>query len=228
NANGHSLYEMRIYVRIVAGVKRPSRRSSHPRRPARPPSRPHARRGRQSAAVRAAADAVLARQGIDAGAASELALAAICPRPAVQERSRATLERILDAAEAVLAEDGLDAATVPRIAARAGASVGAVYRRFPDKDAVLRAVYGRFFARAMAQQCAALAQAPRLPESLPELAGLLIGSLVGAYRLKRGILRALVQYARTHHDPEFRRQADQMNAHNLRQAEELLLPHAAA
>lgn len=35
-------------------------------------------------------------------------------------------------------KDGLEGATIPHIAARAGLTPGAVYRRFPDKDALLR------------------------------------------------------------------------------------------
>src|SRR6266581_5741534 len=66
-------------------------------------------------------------------------------RPAKQARSRLTVHRLLSAAEALLEHGGLDAATVPAIAEAAGVSVGVVYRRFPDKDALLRAVYERFF-----------------------------------------------------------------------------------
>src|SRR6185436_14876416 len=66
-----------------------------------------------------------------------------------QQRSRQTLTRLLDAAEALLDENGLDAATVPAIAERAGVSVGVVYRRFRNKDELLRAVYERFFQRAL-------------------------------------------------------------------------------
>src|SRR5262245_15990282 len=65
--------------------------------------------------------------------------------PAAQERSRRTRDRLLDAAEAVLAHEGLDGATVPAIAREAGVAVGSVYRRFPDKDALMRGVYERFF-----------------------------------------------------------------------------------
>src|SRR5713101_8034651 len=62
-----------------------------------------------------------------------------------QARSRLTLHRLLSAAEALLDHGGLEAATVPAIAKAAGVSVGVVYRRFPDKDMLLRAVYQRAF-----------------------------------------------------------------------------------
>jgi AcrR family transcriptional regulator len=57
-----------------------------------------------------------------------------------QSRSRESLHRLLMAATEVLQDKGLEGATIPRIAARAGLSPGAVYRRFPDKDALLRKV----------------------------------------------------------------------------------------
>jgi len=64
-------------------------------------------------------------------------------RPPRQERSRKTLERLLNAAEGVIAEKGFDAAGVVEIASRAGFSVGAGYRRFRDKNALIRAVLDR-------------------------------------------------------------------------------------
>jgi len=60
------------------------------------------------------------------------------------------LERLLTAAERTLETAGLEGATVPAIARRAGMSVGNVYKRFADKDALLRAVYERFFSEALA------------------------------------------------------------------------------
>lgn len=129
-----------------------------------------------------------------------------------QARSRETLTRLLNAAEAVLAEGGLEAATVPAIAARAGLSVGAVYRRFPDKDALLRAVYFRMFARIREQNEARLD--PELYRSAPlerVLAGIVQG-IVQHYRQNRTLMQAMVQYADTHADPEFRRRATELNA----------------
>src|SRR5260221_3016165 len=73
-----------------------------------------------------------------------------------QARSRLTVHRLLSAAEALLAHGGLDAATVPAIASAAGVSVGVVYRRFPDKDNLLRAVYDRFFERIRDQNAACM------------------------------------------------------------------------
>jgi AcrR family transcriptional regulator len=56
-----------------------------------------------------------------------------------QDRSRHTVECILEGAARVFDREGLDA-TTNRIAAEAGVSVGSVYEYFPDKAALLRAL----------------------------------------------------------------------------------------
>src|SRR3954471_10460908 len=66
-------------------------------------------------------------------------------RPPRQARSQMTLDRILDAAERVLDEKSFTEATVAEIMIRAGVTVGAFYRRFPDKDALLHFLDERFF-----------------------------------------------------------------------------------
>src|SRR5581483_11670 len=71
-------------------------------------------------------------------------------KPPRQDRSRATLDRLLDAAESLLTEKPFEAATVAEIARRAGASVGAFYGRFASKEALLDCFDERFFERARA------------------------------------------------------------------------------
>lgn len=60
--------------------------------------------------------------------------------PAQQARSRLTQQRILEAGTALLEEGGTEALTVAAVAARAGVSVGSVYRRFGDKDRLTAAL----------------------------------------------------------------------------------------
>lgn len=64
--------------------------------------------------------------------------------PAHQGRSRETRERLLDAAEKVFAKKGYDGAKLSDIAEEAGVSVGAVYFRFKDKDALFQAIAETF------------------------------------------------------------------------------------
>ena len=66
-----------------------------------------------------------------------------------QGRSRETVERILAAAEHEIGRLGLAAAGTRGIAARAGLSVGAVYRFFPDKEAIADALARRYLADLM-------------------------------------------------------------------------------
>lgn len=58
-------------------------------------------------------------------------------RAPVQERSRQTVTRILDAAAAIADEQGVDAATTRAIADRAGVSYPSLYRFFADREAIL-------------------------------------------------------------------------------------------
>lgn len=86
-----------------------------------------------------------------------------------QERGERRVEEILDAAEAVIAEVGVETATTNAIAERAGASVGSLYHFFPNKDAIVRALAGRFEgmmeqlkARSLALETAAVAPVPQM------------------------------------------------------------------
>jgi AcrR family transcriptional regulator len=64
-------------------------------------------------------------------------------RRPTQERSRATVERILDAGRAVLLTRGFEGASTNRIAAAAGVGPGTLYQYFPDKEAILERVVER-------------------------------------------------------------------------------------
>lgn len=58
-----------------------------------------------------------------------------------QTRSVETRNAIVEAAERLFAEQGYEGTTTHRIAREAGVSVGALYRYFADKEAVLKEVY---------------------------------------------------------------------------------------
>ena len=62
-------------------------------------------------------------------------------RSPVQERSQGTVQRVLSAASSLLAGGvAVEALTTAQIAAVAGLSVGALYRFFPDKQAIVDAI----------------------------------------------------------------------------------------
>lgn len=65
----------------------------------------------------------------------------------IQQRSADRLSTLLDAAAAVVDEVGFDRITTAMIADRAGASIGTVYRYYPDRVAVLHGLRERALAR---------------------------------------------------------------------------------
>lgn len=145
--------------------------------------------------------------------------------PTKQARSRLTLHRLLSAAEALLEHGGLEAATVPAIAETAGVSVGVVYRRFPDKDALLRAVYERFFSVYGERNRQQLISLSTIDIPLQTFARAVVEGMTQGYRQRGGLLRALIHYARTHPDQQFRANAKQMNREALRAITYLLMRH---
>ena len=64
-------------------------------------------------------------------------------KSATQERSRATVQALLDATARVLTKEGYDRASTNRIAATAGVSVGSLYQYFPNKEALVAALVAR-------------------------------------------------------------------------------------
>jgi AcrR family transcriptional regulator len=61
----------------------------------------------------------------------------------IQERSAARIDALLDAAAEVVDEIGFDRLTTAMVAERAGASIGTVYRYFPDRIVLLQALRDR-------------------------------------------------------------------------------------
>lgn len=127
-------------------------------------------------------------------------------RPPVQERSRESLRRMLDAAEVVLAKYGLKGATLPRIAAEAGISAANVYRRFRDKDALMAAVFQRLRERSSAATTAQID--PQLVRSigLIQFSRNIIQGMLRNYRADAGLSRATVQYSEQNWKTDFVRE----------------------
>ncbi len=57
-----------------------------------------------------------------------------------QDRSRVTVEAILEATTHILTEEGYDRANTNRIAERAGISIGSLYQYFPNKESLMAAL----------------------------------------------------------------------------------------
>jgi AcrR family transcriptional regulator len=78
-------------------------------------------------------------------------------RPPMQNRSRETLERVLEAGERLLIEKGWDGFTVQEVSRRAKVSIGSIYARAPSKEALLLAIYDRATDRMAEENDASLA-----------------------------------------------------------------------
>ena len=64
-------------------------------------------------------------------------------KEASQERSRATVNVLVEATARILVKEGFDKASTNRIAEVAGVSVGSLYQYFPGKEALVAAVIER-------------------------------------------------------------------------------------
>ena len=64
-------------------------------------------------------------------------------KDASQERSRATVDALLEATARILVREGFDRASTNRIADVAGVSIGSLYQYFPSKEALVAAVVER-------------------------------------------------------------------------------------
>lgn len=68
-------------------------------------------------------------------------------RVPTQARARDKVSRALKAADRVLRVEGPEALNLPRVAAEADVSVGALYQYLPDRDAIMRALIARYHLR---------------------------------------------------------------------------------
>ncbi|WP_158543449.1 TetR/AcrR family transcriptional regulator [Dyella solisilvae] len=111
-----------------------------------------------------------------------------------QARSRESEQKLLKAAMEVLGRYGLDATTIPRIAEHAGLTPGAVYRRFPDKNALLETVILTILENQDVHIRRVLTPAMTREHTLPELIEQIISATLASYRANSGLLMGLRQF----------------------------------
>ena len=144
--------------------------------------------------------------------------------PHKQDRSRATAERLLSATIQILDEAGLEGAVVPRIAALAGVAPASVYRRFADKDALLRAAFLhalRLSGEANGERLEKLL----LRDSLDATARQLMAMLFEQYRRHPRLLRALSRFVDADSDKVFVHEARSLIRANVEAVVDVVLTH---
>jgi AcrR family transcriptional regulator len=111
--------------------------------------------------------------------------------PVHQDRSRETRARLLVAAEKVFAEKGYDGAKLSDIAEEAGVSVGAVYFRFKDKDALFQAIAESFATEVRAKLGEFVLEGARHPTD--EVVRNFVLRTATNMRIHRGLFRAIIE-----------------------------------
>lgn len=142
--------------------------------------------------------------------------------PARQERSRKTLLRLLQAAVETLNRDGIEGATIPRIAARAGLTPGAIYRRFPDKDALLQEVCLRALESNYRHTRELLEPEKWKDKSAATICRYVIETTLKGHSQHRGLLRALTFFTLQHPDPAFLRKSEELEWKTFQLVNEML------
>lgn len=102
----------------------------------------------------------------------------------VQARSTARVNALLDAASETMHELGYEQLTTAMVADRAGASIGTVYRYFPDRVAVLQAVAQRNLERVTRVITEELSR--HNPTSVAQTFDVVIDALVEVFRSEKG------------------------------------------
>ncbi len=110
---------------------------------------------------------------------------------ASQERSRATVEALVEATARILVRDGFDKISTNRIAERAGVSVGSLYQYFPGKEALIAAVVERHRQELMQVVRGALAEAAALP--MEQAVRVLVAAAIEAHRVDPALHRVLAE-----------------------------------
>jgi AcrR family transcriptional regulator len=110
---------------------------------------------------------------------------------ASQERSRATVDALVEATARILVSEGFDKASTNRIAQVAGVSIGSLYQYFPCKEALVAALIDRHNAEINRVARAELAQA--MDEPLARGVRRLVAMAVRAHRVNPALHRVLAE-----------------------------------
>ena len=112
-------------------------------------------------------------------------------KSASQQRSRLTVNALLEATARILIREGFDKASTNRIAEVAGVSVGSLYQYFPSKEALVAALIDRHRHETMQVVRGELAEAMNLP--VEPAVRKLIEVAVKAHRIDPRLHRVLTE-----------------------------------
>lgn len=110
---------------------------------------------------------------------------------ASQDRSRATVDALIEATARILVKEGFDSASTNRIAEQAGVSVGSLYQYFPGKEALVAAVIERHNRDLMRVARGTLAKVEGQP--LKRAVRTLVAAAMEAHRIDPKLHRVLAE-----------------------------------
>jgi len=146
------------------------------------------------------------------------------PQPPQQQRSRETFDALLSATIRLLESGSLEDCTLPRIAEEAGIAAASVYRRFPDKEALLRAAFLHVLQR-NAKITRSQLEKLLLRKSLQATIEAIVADLLRQYRGRPHFMRSLSQFLESHSGTAFALTARQLIASRVELTAALLLEH---
>jgi len=146
------------------------------------------------------------------------------PQPPKQQRSRKTFDTLIAATIRLLEADSLEACTLPRIAAETNLAAATVYRRFPDKDALLRAAFLHVLQQNDKVTRAELEKL-LLRKSLEATIEAIVLDLLRQYRTRPHFMRSLALFLESNSGTSFALQAKQLISARLELTAALLLEH---
>lgn len=110
---------------------------------------------------------------------------------ALQERSRATVDALVEATARVLVREGFEKTSTNRIAEIAGVSVGSLYQYFPSKEALVAAVIERHNEQIMGLVRTTLAEIADMP--IEKAMRRLVTVAIDAHRINPELHRVLAE-----------------------------------
>ena len=110
---------------------------------------------------------------------------------ASQERSRATVEALIEATARILVREDFDRASTNRIAEEAGVSIGSLYQYYPGKEALVAAVIDRHNRELMQVVRGALAEVASQP--IEKAVRRLVAVAIEAHRIDPKLHRVLAE-----------------------------------
>ncbi|AKU94049.1 Transcriptional regulator, TetR family [Labilithrix luteola] len=112
-------------------------------------------------------------------------------KKASQDRSKVTVDTLLDATARVLVKDGYDYASTNRIAEAAGVSIGSLYQYFPSKEALVAGVIDRHIGVMTDRVRTHLLRVASMP--IAEAARELVKMMIDVHRMDPKLHRVLVE-----------------------------------